>query len=567
MERKLAAIFSADVQGYSRLMGDDEEATIRTLTTYREVLSNQIVQHQGRVVDSPGDNLLAEFASVVQAVQCAVAVQRDLARRNADLPTYRIMAFRIGINLGDVIAEDNRLYGDGVNIAARLEGLAEGGGVCISGTAYDQVDTKLDLAFDDLGEQRVKNIAKPVRVYQLRMDSEMADTPPAAPRATAKRWRWPVLTGAAVVIVGVISLLVWRTPSRGPMPTPTRPPHAAISTAQPDKPSIAVLPFSNMSGDQEQAYFADGMTDDLITDLSKLSGLFVIASNSVFTYKGQAVKIPQVAEELGVRYVIEGSVRRAGETIRINAQLIDATSGGHLWAETFDRPYQDIFTVQDEVTARIVRALQVKLTDIEQAQLMRRPTSSLKAYELFLQAENFYNNDRHRDILKKALALYEQAVSLDPEFSEAQAGLAVVTYMVALTAARDILPPAVALKRFREALERALALNPYLPQALSLKSLHHWWKGDFDEAVEFGARAVASGPNNAVVRSRFATLLVHTGRHEEAAAALETTLRLEPHPSVLTLSHIGRTLYHLRQYERATGGGAFGNSYASRDRC
>src|SRR3989442_6017169 len=288
MERKLTAILSADVKGYSRLMGEDEEATIRTLTAYRAVMTTCIQQQRGRVVDSPGDNLLAEFASVVDAVRCAVEMQQELKTRNAELPTQRKMEFRIGINLGDVVVEEERLYGDGVNIAARLESLAEPGGICISGTVYDQMKNKLALEYASLGEQAVKNIAEPVRVYRVRM----------TPRAVV----------------------------------PPTSPEQGSTLALPDKPSIAVLPFTNMSGDPEQEYFSDGITEDLITDLSKLSGLFVIARNSVFTYKGKAVEVAEVSRRLGVRYVMEGSVRKAGNRVRINAQLVDATVGGHLWA-------------------------------------------------------------------------------------------------------------------------------------------------------------------------------------------------------------------------------------------
>src|SRR6266850_6292447 len=296
MERKLTAILSADVKGYSRLMGEDEAATIRTLTTYREVMTTLIQQHRGRVVDSPGDNLLAEFPSAVDAVQAAVAIQKELKLRNAELPPPRQMHYRIGINVGDVVVERERIYGEGVNIAARLASLAEGGGICISGNVHEQVHNKLDLAYSYQGERPVKNIAKPVRVYKVELE------------------------GKAAALLS----------SLGP---PTELP-------LPDKPSIAVLPFTNMSNDPEQEYFSDGITEDLITDLSKISGLFVISRNSVFLYKGKTVKPEQVSRELGVRYVVEGSVRKAGNRVRITVQLIDATTGYHLWADRYDRELQ-----------------------------------------------------------------------------------------------------------------------------------------------------------------------------------------------------------------------------------
>ena len=352
--RKLAALLGADVQGYSCLMGDDEVATIRTLTAYRSLMTRLIQQHHGKVVDSPGDNLLAEFASALDAVQCAVAVQSELQTRNAELPPNRRMAFRIGINVGDVVVEGQRLYGEGVNIAARLEGLAEGGGICVSGTVYDQVETKLPLGYMSLGEKSVKNIAKPVRVYRvLPEEAHIEEVIPELP--------------------------------------------AEVQTQGADKPSIAVLPFLNMSGDAEQEYFSDGITEDLLTALSKLSGLVVISRNSVFQYKGRAVKPEAVSRDLGIRYLLEGSVRKAGKRVRVTAQLIDATTGYHVWAERYDRDLDDIFALQDEVTERIVSALARQLTTGEQARLGRKYTDSLAAYDSYLRGEaNFYPSTSER---------------------------------------------------------------------------------------------------------------------------------------------------------------------------
>ena len=313
-KRKLTAILSADVAGYSRLMGDNEEATVRTITAYREVLCTLIQQHNGRVIDSQGDNLLAEFVSVVDAVQSAVDVQKEINTRNKPLPKNRRMQFRIGINLGDVIEDENRIYGNGVNIAARIESLAEEGGICISRNVYDQVKNKLNFVYEYLGEHAVKNISELVRVYRV---------------------------------------------ETGLKPNTF---YGEKKVKLPEKPSIAVLPFTNMSGDMEQEYFSDGITEDLITDLSKISALFVIARNSVFTYKGKAVNVEEVGKELGVKYILEGSVRKAGDRVRISAQLVDATTGGHLWAERYDREFKNIFTLQDEVTQKIVSILAVKLT-------------------------------------------------------------------------------------------------------------------------------------------------------------------------------------------------------------
>ena len=325
MERRLAAILAADVVGYSRLMEADEEATARTLGAYRKIVDGLVADHDGRVFGSAGDSVVAEFPSPVEAVRCAVDIQRELEARNADLPEDRRMRLRIGVNLGDVIVEGDNLLGDGVNIAARLETLADPGGICLSRSVFDQVKKQLDLGYEDLGEHEVKNIAEPVRVYRVLTDPAAAGKVIGATKPATPAWKRVALAAAVVVLVGVAGAVGWQRPWE-PKVEPASVERMAFTL--PDKPSIAVLPFTNMSGDPEQEYFADGMTDDLITDLSNISGLFVIARNSVFTYKGKPVKVRQVAEELGVRYVLEGSVRRAGDQVRVNAQLIDAVTGG-----------------------------------------------------------------------------------------------------------------------------------------------------------------------------------------------------------------------------------------------
>jgi adenylate cyclase len=327
VERRLAAILSADAKDYSRLMGADDVATVATLTAYREAMSTLISQHRGRVVDSPGDNLLAEFASVVAAVQCSVSIQEELAARNADLPGDRRMEFRIGVNLGELLVEGDRIYGDGVNIAARVQELAEGGGVCISGSVCDELSSTLPLDCESLGEHALKNIDEPVRVYRVRVD--------ASPRAGTR-------------------------PGAGSG-------EAGPGLERSDKPSVAVLPFANMSDDPEQEHFTDGITDDIITDLAKIRGLAVVARNSTFTYKDRAVKIPDVGRELGVRYVLEGSVRKVGDQVRVTAQLVDAVAGHHLWAERHDRDLSDIFGVQDEISHKVAIALKLLLTSEEEA--------------------------------------------------------------------------------------------------------------------------------------------------------------------------------------------------------
>ena len=339
-ERKLAAVLSADVVGYSRLMAEDEAATIRTLTDYREEISVLVRQHRGRVVDAPGDNLLAEFPSALDAVSCATEIQRVVAARNVALPAERRMQFRVGVHLGDVAIEGDRIYGEGVNIAARLEGLAEPDGICISGTVHEQVRNRLDLAYEDLGEKSVKNIREPLRVYGIRLLSE----PTAPPEA---------LSGMDELTVPGFS----------------------------GRPAIAVLPLENMSGDPEQEYFADGIAEDLITRLSVWREFPVIARNSSFTYKGKAVDVKQVSQELGVRYVVEGSVRKAGERVRVSAQLIDATTGAHVWAERYDRELQDIFAVQDEITQGIVASMSRELSRFEMERVLRHEPKSLDVYD------------------------------------------------------------------------------------------------------------------------------------------------------------------------------------------
>ncbi len=486
IERKLAAILSADVKGYSRLMGEDEVATIRTLTTYREVMSTFIRQYRGRVVDSPGDNLLAEFASVVDAVQCAVETQRELKARNAELPAERKMEFRIGINLGDVIIEGERIYGDGVNIAARLEGLAEAGSICISGIVYDQVETKLNflnLGYEYLGEQAVKNIAKPVPVYRVQVE-------PGQSSSTAR--------GKGEVTLSLLTL--------------------------PDKPSIAVLPFANMSGDLEQEYFSDGITEDLITDLSKLSGLFVISRNSVFLYKGKAVKPEQVSRELGVRYLLEGSVRKAGSRVRITAQLIDATTGYHLWAERYDRELQDIFALQDEVTQKIVAALEVKLTEGEQGRLGHAPTDNLEAYDCFLRGLE-YHSQRTQEANAQARQMFERAIALDPEFAAAYAFLG-RTYLMEVVYQWNQ-DPQTQEKLFALG-QQAVALDDSQPTAHETLGLAYLGKKQHAQAIAEAEKAVALDPNYADAYVTLAEILSFAGRPQEAMSLVEQAMRLNP---------------------------------------
>ena len=354
-KRKLTAILSADAVEYSRLMSENEEATVSTITAYREILTTLIQQHNGKVLDSPGDNLLAEFVSVVDAVQCAVAVQKEIKARNDELPENRRMQFRIGINLGDVIQEEDRIYGDGVNIAARLESLADPGGICVSKTAFDQIETKLPLGYEYLGEQSVKNIPKPVKAYRVLMKPDAAGKVIGEKRFLGRFSRRTALAAIVILVVVAGSLVGWNIY----LQQSKKVEQASVEKMAlplPDLPSIAVLPFTNMSDDPKQEFLSDGITENIITALSKVPRLFVIARNSTSTYKGKPVKVKQVSEELGVQYVLEGSVQRSADRIRITAQLIDALKGHHLWAERYDRDLTEIFALQDEITLKILKA-------------------------------------------------------------------------------------------------------------------------------------------------------------------------------------------------------------------
>jgi adenylate cyclase len=508
VKRKLTAILSADVKGYSRLMGEDEEWTVHTVNTYKDIMSGLIQQHRGRVVDAPGDNVLAEFASVVDAVQCAVEIQQVLRAKNAMLPENRRMEFRIGINLGDVIEERDTIYGDGVNIAARLESLSEAGGVCVSGTAFDQVENKLGLRYEYLGEQTVKNIAKPVRVYRVLMETE----------AVAQR-------GLEVA-------------SKEKMAFPL-----------PDLPSIAVLPFENMSGDPKQEFLSDGITETIITALSKVPNLFVIARNSTFTYKGKPVKVKQVSEELGVRYVLEGSFQRSGDRIRITAQLIDALTGHHLWAEHYDRDLTDIFALQDEITMKILAAIQVKLTAGEDARLRAKGTKNLEAYLKLMQARQymlFFNKENYA----LARQLTEQALALDPHYAAAYATLCRVQMMeVTLGVYKN---PREALEQSAKLGEKAITLDDSNALAHAMLTPTYVWLKEHDKAIAEAEKAVSLDPNSAFAYFVLGSALDFAGRSQEAIPFFKKSLRLSPIPiDTATLVRLGSAYRQLGQYEES----------------
>jgi adenylate cyclase len=544
-KRKLTTMFSADVAGYSRLMAEDEVSTVKTLKAYREIMTELIKQHRGRVVDSPGDNVLAEFTSVVDAVQCAVSVQKELQARNAELPEDRRMAFRIGINLGDVIEEEDRIYGDGVNIAARLEALADPGGICISKTAFDQIETKLPLGYEYLGEQTVKNIAKPVGAYRVLMEPRVTVAEGIEKEKAAPVWRHKaILAGGVALVLVVVLALIWNFYFRRPTVEPASVEKMAYPL--PDKPSIAVLPFVNMSEDKEQDFFCDGITEEIITALSKTPKIFVIARSSTFAYKGKPVKINQVAEELGVRYVLEGSVRKAGDRVRITAQLIDALTGRHLWAERYNRDLKDIFALQDEVTIKIIGALQVKLTDGEIARVTTRRTQNLEAYLKVLQAqEAFYTVTKEG--MAQARRLCEEAISLDPDYAAAYGFVGTTHWMDFLLGSSK--SPKESLTLAFKFLEKAKALGDFLP--VSQLGYLYFMTRQYDKGIAECERAVTLAPNSGKAHIWMALVLHLAGRHEEAVRYAEQALRFDPLAPAWYLRVLGQAYSWVGRYEEA----------------
>jgi TolB-like protein/class 3 adenylate cyclase len=532
VKRKLAAILSADVKGYSCLMGEDEVGTIRTLNIYKEVMANLIQQHHGRVVDAPGDNLLAEFASVVDAAQCAVEIQKELKTRNAEVPENRKMEFRIGVNLGDVVEEEEKIFGDGVNIAARLESLSEAGGVCISGSAYDFVGKKLSLGYEYLGEHTVKNIEKPVRVYRVLMEPEAAGKVIGEKKAKPRQWQRATMRLVVAVIVVVVAVAIWRLYFR------TTPPLDIASKEKmafplPDAPSIAVLPFVNMSEDPKQEFLCDGMTEAIITALSKVPGMFVVARNSTFIYKAKPVKVKQVSEELGVRYVLEGSLQRSGNRLRITTQLIDALAGNHLWAERYDRDLKDIFALQDEITIKILNGIQVKLTmggevstSQKYAEKYYRGKQGLDCYLKLMEASDY--NQRHNiQDNNMARRMVEEAIAMCPDNPMGYIRLGYIYH-------RDFLmgntkSPRETLEKGIELSQRALAMDDSLAIAHALMCELYMDKREYDKAIAEGERGVALNPGGTSELADCAVSLCYAGRPEEAIELFQKAFRLNPY--------------------------------------
>ena len=540
-KRKLTTIFNADVVGYSRLMEDNEEATIQALNTYRDSMSTLIQQHGGRVVDMTGDNLMAEFASVVDAVKCAVETQKEIDERNADLPENRRMLFRIGVNLGDVVEEGDRIYGDGVNIAARLEGLAEGGGICISGTAYDQLKNKLELGYEYLGEHSVKNITAPVRVYKVLMEPEAAGKLIGEKRKTK---RWMAVAVAVVLLIGLAGWYLYIQQTKRIEPASVE----KMAHPLPDKPSIAVLPFVNLSGDSGQEYFSDGITEHIITSLSKVPYIFVIARNSTFAYKGKPIKIQQIAEELAVRYVLEGSVQRSDDRVRITVQLIDATTGHHLWADNYDRQVKDIFALQDEIAMKIMAELQVELSAADLGRISSIKTTNLKAYEKYLKGSEHLFHRTEADTLE-ARRLAQEAINLDSEYAGAY-------LLLGWTHLDDIWfnrtkDRAKSLQTAEELAQKAIDLSGQDADTHRLLSSVFLLGNQHEKAIIEAQKAVELSPNSANCNFWYGLTLRYADRNDEAILFLEKAIRLNPIAPLNYLNNLAFAYAFSEQYEKA----------------
>ncbi len=500
VDRRLAAIFAGDVAGYSRLMGVDEEGTLRQLKTHRkELIDPKITEHRGRIVKTTGDGVLVEFVSVVDAVRCAVDIQRGMVERNAEVPADRRIEFRVGINVGDIISDSNDIYGDGVNVAARLEALAEPGGIMVSRNVHDQVRDKLSFGFEDMGEQTVKNIARPIGVYHVSLVENAAPIAVKVAAAAAK---------------------------------------TELSSA--DRPSIAVLPFANMSGDPEQEYFADGISEDIITGLSKLRWFFVIARNSSFTYKGKAVDVKRVARELGVRYVLEGSVRKGGNRVRITAQLIDAATGNHIWADRYDGDLTDVFALQDEITKKVVAAIEPRLLEAEGIRSQNRSPEDLGAWDMVIQANSlFWRLTKVEG--EAAIATLKRAVERYPDYAPAHSMLAfmlLVSGYVGWTVTKPQVKQAATLAA------RAAELDDSDPWAHLALGYVAFTMRRTDHAVEEFQRALDLNPNFAAAHGYLGLALALDGRSDEAIDHIEQAIRMSPHDPQNAIFYVGLAVAH-----------------------
>jgi adenylate cyclase len=547
LERKLTAILCADVFGYSRLMGENEEATLRTLSSHRKLIDSLIEQHRGRFVNSAGDSVLAEFASVVNAVQCAAEIQTTLKAENANLPPDRRMEFRIGVNLGDVMVDGEQIYGDGVNVAARLESIADPGGICISGKVHDEIRTKLALNYEDRGAQQVKNITEPVRVFRVMLEGGGL-TAGKIQRVARKYIRRGVFSVAGLAIIAATVVLVQHLSLRPPTPSASIPPTQTTALTLPDKPSIAVLPFANLSGDPQEEYFSDGITGNIITALSRSPDLFVIDRASTFSYKGKPIRVQEVSRELGVKYVLEGGVQKATGQVQVTAQLVDGTTGAELWAERYDRPLHDVFSVQDELARRIVTTMGLQLVLWDRTGVQRvRGTDNLEAYDYDLRGWEYFFMVTREGFLK-AREMWEKATQLDPKYAEAYAGVGLTYYFEALYQWSG--DPQAFDEAYQWA-QKAIALNDSEPEAYMLLGNLDLTKRHYDQAMSEGQRAVSLAPNLTDGYFWLSRILVYSGRPKEAVVAAEKGMRLNPRHPEYCLIQVGLAYLSMGRFKEA----------------
>lgn len=544
IERKLSAILHADVVGYSRLSSEDEVETHRQLRVCLEHILGVVERFGGKILNQAGDAILADFPTSVDAVGCGLRIQQELAEINNALPENRQMHFRIGINLGDVIVEGGEIYGNGVNIAARLQALAEPGEICISEAVYNAIGTKLPVEYEFHGEQNVKNISRPVRVWGVRLEAGEQPPTPSAQAVPKTHWKIPLAATAALVLA-FSAWLIWS--ERTKQDEHSEALERAVSLVS-ELPSLAVLPFDNFSSAPDQEYFAKGMSEDLITDLSKISGLLVISRTSTFNYEGSKADIRDIAQDLGVRYVLEGSVRRAGDEVRINAQLIDADTGNHLWAERYDGKIDNIFDLQDQITDKIVSALALKLSSSEKEIISRAITENIEAYDYFLQGrDKFFLLSKAENPV--AREFYEKAVELDPEFAEAWASLGwthVFDFMNGWSST-----PERSLELSMEKANRAISLDNTLPIAYFVRGLTHREMGHWSESLVDLEQAIKLDPNYANAHVLLATLLYYAGRPQEGLERMQKAIELNPHHPYNYPFHLGQAYFILKRYDEA----------------
>ncbi|HBH87531.1 MAG TPA: hypothetical protein DDY17_08035 [Syntrophaceae bacterium] len=549
VKHKLATILSGDVKGYSRLLAKDQEGTIRTLNAHKGVMANLIQQCQGKVIDAPGDNVHAEFPSVMDAVQCAVEIQKELKNRNDELPEPRRMEFRFGINLGEVSEKEGKVFGDGLNVAARIQLLADAGGICLSGTVYEQIKDKLEFRYEYIGKQTVKNILEPVRVYQILLDAQAASLVSRWKRAGLNYWKRVhpaikiILAVAALINAANIYWQLYTKPSPTSVEITSK---ERVALQLPDKPSIAVLPFTNMSNDPTQEFFSDGLTEEIINGLSKVPKIFVIARNSSFAYKGKPIDIKQAGREMGVQYVMEGSVRREGNQLRITAQLIDATTGRHVFSERYDRELKDIFTTQDEITIKVLTALQVALKEGEYARFKSRGVSNVEAYFKLLEAWDVFQQV-NKESNARVRRLAEEALTLEPVSSKAYA-------IIGMTYFWDYWldpskPPDESIDTGIRMAKKAIAFDRGNSYAHGVLGMLYVNKGEYDRAVQESEIAASLDPG---ALTNLGSTLMHACRFTEAISVLQKALRYNPvRPHSSCLMNLANSYSQIEQYDQA----------------